>query len=84
MHDLHEANKILKVIFDYAGRNKLRKVTKAKVELGSIIEHGAEISAENLVFNLQMLARGTLADGFKIEVRQTKIDGWVLKEIEGE
>lgn len=84
MHDLHEANKILKIILDYAQQNKLNKVTKAVIELGSIIEHGAEISPENLEFNLKMLARNTLAQGLEVEILQVKGESWVLKEIQGE
>ena len=84
MHDLHEANKIIKVILDYANQHKLKKVVKTKIELGSIIEHGSEINPENLAFNIQMLARRTLAQDLKIEIKSAKIDSWVLKEIEGE
>lgn len=83
MHDLHEANKILKVIIDYAQKNKFKKVNKAVIELGSIIEHGAEISAENLKFNLKMLARNTIADNLTLEIIKTKGADWILKEIQG-
>jgi len=83
MHDLHEANKILKVILDYAQQNKLEKVTKAKIELGSVIEHGDEISPENLEFNLKILAKNTLAEGMNVEIKKVKGESWVLKEIEG-
>ncbi len=84
MHDLHEANKILKVILDYAQQNKLHKVTKAIIELGSIIEHGDEISPENLEFNLKMLAQNTLAQNLDVKITKVKGESWVLKEIEGE
>lgn len=83
MHDLHEANKILKIILEYARQNKLKKVTKAMIELGSVIEHGDEISPENLEFNILMLARNTVADGLKLEIRKVKGESWVLKQIEG-
>jgi len=84
MHDLHEANKILKLILDYASKNKLSKVITAVIELGSIIEHGDEISAENLKFNLRMLAKDTLAQGLDIRINKIKGDKLVLKEIVGE
>ena len=84
MHDLHEANKILKLILDYASKNKLSKVTKAVIELGSIVEHGDEISAENLEFNLRMLAKNTIAEGLNVDIKKGKGNGWVLKEIKGE
>jgi len=84
MHDLHEANKILKVILDYAAKNKLKKVTKAVIELGSIIEHGDEILPENLEFNIRMLAQNTLAEDLVINIKKVRGDSWVLKEIVGE
>lgn len=84
MHDLHEANKILKVILDYASQNKLTRVTKAKIELGCIIEHEDEISPENLEFNLKMLAKNTFARDLEIEIKKVKGKSWVLKEIQGE
>jgi Zn finger protein HypA/HybF involved in hydrogenase expression len=83
MHDLHEANKILKIILDYAQQNKLTKVTKAIIELGSVIEHGDEISPENLEFNILMLARNTVADGLKVEIKKTRGESWILKKIVG-
>jgi len=84
MHDLHEADKILKLILNYAFQNNLKKVTMAEIELGSVIEHGDEISAENLEFNIKMLARNTLAENLKIKINKVKGDSWVLKEIQGE
>jgi Zn finger protein HypA/HybF involved in hydrogenase expression len=84
MHDLHLANQILKVILEYSQKNKFLKVTGVLIELGEIVEHGSEISAENLDFNLKMLARDTLANGFEVKVNKIKSNNWVLKEIIGE
>ena len=84
MHDLHEANKILQVILDYAQQNKLKKVTKAVIELGSVIEHGDEISPENLEFNIKILAQKTLAEGLVIEIKKVRGESWTLLEIVGE
>ena len=84
MHDLHEANKILNLILAYAQQNKLAKVTKAVIELGSLIEHEAEILPANLEFNLKLLAQNTIAAGLVVEIKKVKGDFWRLKEIEGE
>ncbi|MFH1536422.1 MAG: hypothetical protein ABID45_00375 [Patescibacteria group bacterium] len=84
MHDLHEADRIFKIILVYAKRNKLMKINSATIGLGSIIEHGEEILPENLIFNIKMLAKGTIAEGIKIKIKKTKEDSWVLKEIEGD
>jgi Zn finger protein HypA/HybF involved in hydrogenase expression len=84
MHDLHEADKIIKIILDYAQKKKLKKVVKAVIELGSVIEHGDEINPENLAFNIKMLAQKTLAEGLEIEIENVRGESWVLKEIVGE
>lgn len=84
MHDLHEADKILKLILNYAQKNNLKKVTKAIIDLGIIVEHGAEILSENLEFNIKFLAKNTLAEGLVVKVNKIKSDSWVLKEIQGE
>lgn len=84
MHDLHEADKILKVILEKAEERKLSKVTKAKIKLGEIIEHGETISPENLAFNIKMLAKGTPADGLEVVVEKSGGNFWELVEIEGE
>ena len=84
MHDFHLADIIYKTILDYAAKNNLKKVTKAVIELGSIVEHGEEILAENLEFNIKMLSQGSLAEGLAVEIKKVIGDSWVLKEIEGE
>ena len=84
MHDLHVANKILKLIFQYAKKNKLKKVTKVEIDLGVISEHGLEIIPENLAFNIKMLAKNTLAQDLEVKVNKIKGNEWVLKNITGE
>ena len=82
MHDLHEADRIFKLILEYGKKNKAKKIKSATIELGSIIEHDEEIKPENLEFNIKMLAKGTIADDLKINIKKTKKDSWILKEIE--
>ncbi len=84
MHDLHEADKIIKLILAYAKKNKLNKITKVVIELGEIVEHGSEILPENLEFNIKMLAKNTLAEGIEVRIEKIKSGHWILKEIEGE
>ena len=84
MHDLHEADKILKIILEYSAKNKFKKVTKVVIDLGGIFEHGAELSPENLEFNIKMLAKDTLAEGLEVKINKIKSDSWILKEIQGE
>jgi Zn finger protein HypA/HybF involved in hydrogenase expression len=84
MHDLHFANKILSLTLEEARKNNLKKISRIKIELGEIIEHGQRISPENLEFNLKMLAKGSLAENAKIEIRSVKGEAFRLKEIIGE
>ena len=84
MHDLHEADRILKLVLDHAERNKLKSVTKIKIGLGSVIEHGSEIDPENLKFNIHLLAKDTKAANAEITVEKNNKPSWELEEIEGE
>jgi len=84
MHDWHLANEILKTVLEYANKNGLKKVSKAKLELGSILEHGEEILAENLIYNFKLLAEKTIAKNAELEIKKTKGSNWKLIEIEGE
>ena len=84
MHDFHLADLIYKTIIDYAQKNNLKKITKAVIELGSIVEHGEEVLPDNLKFNIKMLAEGGIADGLAVEILNRQGIDWVLKEIEGE
>ncbi len=84
MHDLHEANKILKIVFDYAGKNNLKRIDQIVIELGSIIEHGSEILPENLKYNIHILSKNTIAENSEIIIKKTKGGFWNLKQIKGE
>jgi len=84
MHDLHAADQILKLVLDKAVENKLLKVKKIVIELGSIIEHGEDLNPENLVFNLELLAQSTPARGLEVVIKKVKGNNWKLVEIEGD
>lgn len=85
MHDIHCADKILKVSLAHGKKNGLKKIQKITIELGKIIEHGEEINAENLKFNLKLLAKNTIAQNVKISIlKNISTQGWKLIEIEGE
>ena len=85
MHDFHAADEILKMVLTNAAKNNLKKVDKVVVELGHVVEHGEEILEDNLKFNINMLAKGSIAQGADIEVIKVRgMRGYRLKEIEGE
>lgn len=83
MHDLYLTNQILKLVLSFAKKHKLKKITKVKIELGNLIEHGEEIKPKNLRFNLKLLAKNTPANKAKLEIKRTKTKTWKLKEIVG-
>ncbi len=84
MHDFHLADVIFKVILEEAKNNHLKKVSKVWLELGSIVEHGEEVLPANLTFNLEMLAKNSLAEGLTVEIKKVQGDKWVLRDMEGE
>ena len=83
MHDLHLADKIHKLVLQKAKENNLKKVTQIMIELGSVIEHGEDINKENLEFNLQMLEKGTVAEGAELNIQKVKSNSWKLISISG-
>jgi len=94
MHDFHLADTIYRAIIEEAEKNKLKKITKAVIELGVIVEHGEEVLPQNLDFNIKMLAQGSPrfgggeaggpAEGIELVISSVPGDSWILKEIEGE
>ena len=82
MHDWYLANEILKTVLEYAQKNGFKKVSKIEIALGSISEHGEEITAENLIYNFKLLSKNTLADDANLNIKKTKDDNWKLVSIE--
>lgn len=83
MHDLHEANRILKVVLAKAVDNNLKTVQAIAIKLGQIKEHGEIINPENLEFNMKNLAKGTLAENAEINIEIVEGDSWELVSIDG-
>lgn len=83
MHDLHAADKIIKDVKKQAQKNNLKKVTKIRIGLGNITEHGETISSSNLKHNIRLLSKGTALGGAKIEISQISGPYVKIKEIEG-
>lgn len=81
MHDLHEANRIVKLVLEQASKNKLARVKKIVIELGDVVEHGQVINPNNLIFNIKLLTQNTLAHGAQIVIKRSKGKFWKLKEI---
>jgi Zn finger protein HypA/HybF involved in hydrogenase expression len=84
MHDIHEANKILQLVFREAKKRHLKKIKKIKLELGEILEHGELLNRENLAYNIKLLAKNTAAEGLMVEIAIGIKGQWKLVVIEGE
>lgn len=83
MHDLHMAQRIMEVVKQNAKKHSLEKVTKVSVGIGRVVEHGEQIFPENLKFNLQLLAAGSVAEKAKFHVYQMDGNSFVVKDMEG-
>ena len=83
MHDLHVADKVHNLVLENAKENNLASVKIVEIELGSIVEHGADITAENLDYNLKMLAENTIAEGAEIKIKKVAGNSWRLISISG-
>jgi len=83
MHDLHLADKIHRLILEKARENELNKIILIVIEIGFIEEHGEDVSAENLKFNLKMLNENSIAKDAEIKIKKLKRRSgyWQLKEI---
>ncbi len=79
MHDFHLADQIVKLVKEHAAKSGLSNITKIVIELGSIIEHGEQISPENLEFNIKLMMPVQ-----QVEIAPIPGDAWKLVSIEGE
>ena len=84
MHDWHLSNEILKTVLEYAIKNGLKNVSKVRLELGIIHEHGEDITPENLRHNFKLLSEGTLVEKAKLEIKKIRGDIWKIIDIEGD
>jgi len=84
MHDIHAAQQILKTALEYAKKNKLKKISSMKIELGKIVEHDELITPENLKYNIGLISKNTPAENCEIVINQKNNDELKLVEIDGE
>ena len=82
MHDWYLANEIFKTVLDWANKNGFKKVSKIEIELGSLLEHGEEITPENLLYNFKLISENTLAENVELKIKKTKGENWKLVSIE--
>jgi len=73
MHDLHLANQIVKLAKEHA---KGKPVKIISLELGDILEHGENITPENLKYNINLLLPGV-----NVNIKKIEGDSWRLMDI---
>ncbi len=84
MHDIHEANRIAQIINEHLRKHNLKKLKTVDIELGSVIEHGQDISPENLDFNLRMILKESVNEQTRINIKKTGGEAWKLVAIDAE
>ena len=91
MHDFLLAKQIIDDLKKIAKDKGLNKISGAKIEIGQIAlahdgfdEHIEDISVENLVFGLESIAKGTIAEGAEFKITKTKGENYNIVSIEGD
>ena len=84
MHDLVAAQDTVKAACKIAKKNKLHKITRITIELGTIIEHNQELLPENLQFNFELVKRNTLAEKAKLIIKKGKGRELNIIEVKGD
>jgi len=72
MHELSLAESVMQIAEDAARRERARRVRRIVVELGRL----AAVEREALAFCLEVVARGTLAEGAEISFVDVPGAGW--------
>jgi len=81
------AKAIFDLILRYAHRNKMTRVRKADIEIGSIQDenHPEDIEPANLKKNIEMMAKNEeITKGLKVKVKKISGQGYRLLSIEGD
>lgn len=75
MHEMSLCESILQVLETEAQRQHFKRVKTVWLEIGSLA--GVEISA--MRFGFDVVVRGTLADGAKLEIIEIPAQAWCLQ-----
>ncbi len=69
MHEYRIAQDIIETVIAEAKKHKAKRVTAIELLVGDF----NNIVADALLFNLEALARGTIAEGTKVEIRREAV-----------
>ena len=75
MHEMSLAEGILKIALEYAEENEAKKVE----EIGLLIGEMSGVVVDSLDFGFKMLAKGTIAEGAKLVVKEIPLIGRCTK-----
>jgi len=75
MHEISLCEGILQVLEEQAGRQAYRQVRSVCLEIGAL----AGVDPEALRFSFEVLSRGTLADGARLEIRELPGEAWCMQ-----
>jgi hydrogenase nickel incorporation protein HypA/HybF len=74
MHEMSLAEAILQIVEDTAAQQGFRRVTELRLEIGAL--SGVEVDA--LTFCLEVVLKGSVADGARVELERLPGQGWCL------
>lgn len=75
MHEMSLAERVVQIIEEQARQQAFRRVREMRLEIGRL----AGVEVEALRFALEVVSRGTLADGARITIIDTAGEGWCLE-----
>ena len=74
MHELGIAQEMLKIAFDYAGKNNAKHIIAFNIAMSA----AADESEDSLRFHFENLMRGTIAEGAKIDIERVPVQAHCL------
>lgn len=89
MHDFLLGKEIIEELLKISKEKNLSAVKNVELEIGEIShshdgypEHAEEIEAENLSFNLKLLAKGTPFEKTEFEIKKVSGKNWKINNLE--
>jgi Zn finger protein HypA/HybF involved in hydrogenase expression len=89
MHDFLLAKEIIGELEKIIQKKGLNKPKKVRIEIGSIAlshdgmpEHTEDISLENLLFDLESIAKNSTLEGVKFDIKKIAGENWEITDIE--
>jgi len=74
MHEMSLAEGILQIVEDAAARQDFKRVTEVRLEIGAL----SGVEAEALNFCLEVVLKGSVAEGARVVLERAPGRGWCL------